>query len=214
MTIATDAPATDAPATDAPATDAPAPAALQTYKWTIDLYHQAIAAGLFDDQPVELLNGELITMPPEGEIHAGRGNITIEYLRNRLGNRVQIREGHPITLADSQSEPEPDIAIVEPRFWEYVEHHPYPENVYWVIEFSKTSLKKDLEVKDKIYAAAGIQEYWVVDLQASRLIVFREPIAGEYQSRQTYTEGSITPLAFPDVSIAVGVLLGTDRWTP
>jgi Uma2 family endonuclease len=188
--------------------------AIQTYKWTIDRYHQAIAAGLFDDQPIELLNGELVTMPPEGEIHAGQGNIGVDYLRYLLGNRVQIREGKPITLPNSDSEPEPDIAIVEPRFWEYTEHHPYPENLYWLIEFSKTSLKKDLEIKDKTYATAGIPEYWVVDLKANRLIVFREPLDGEYQSRQTYTQGTITPLAFPDVAITVGVLLGTDRWTP
>jgi Uma2 family endonuclease len=195
------------------ATDVTRPT-IETFKWTIEHYHQAIAAGLFDDQNVELLNGELITMPPEGEIHAGRGNITIEYLRYLLGNQVQLREGHPITLPNSQSEPEPDITIVEPRFWEYTEHHPYPENIYWVIEFSKTSLKKDLEIKDKIYATAKIQEYWLVDLQANQLIVMREPIDGEYQSRQSYTQGTIAPVAFPDVEIAVGVLLGSDRWTP
>ncbi len=185
-----------------------------TYKWTIDRYHQAVRAGVFADQPVELLNGEIVVMPPEGEIHACRGDITVEYLRHLLGNRAQIREGKPITLPNNQSEPEPDIAVVESRFWEYSEHHPYPENIYWTIEFSNTSLKKDLEIKDKIYAAANIPEYWVVDLQASELTRFRQPLNGVYQSQQRYTSGNITPLAFADVTITIDVLLGKQRWTP
>jgi Uma2 family endonuclease len=187
---------------------------IETFKWTVEHYHQAIAAGLFDDQDVELLNGELITMPPEGEIHAGRGDGIATYLRFLLGNQALLRDSKPITLTEIRSEPEPDLAIVRYTVWGYEAHHPYPEDIFWLIEYSRSSLKKDLEVKDKIYAAAGIQEYWVVDLQASRLIVFREPIDGEYQSRQSYTAGTIAPLAFPDVAIAVGVLLGTDRWTP
>ncbi|MBE9032913.1 Uma2 family endonuclease [filamentous cyanobacterium LEGE 11480] len=185
-----------------------------TYKWSIDRYHQAVQAGVFEDQPVELLNGEIVVMPPEGEIHACRGDITVEYLRYLLGNRAQIREAKPITLHHNQSEPEPDIAIVEPRFWEYNEHHPYPENIHWTIEFANTSLKKDLETKDKIYATANIQEYWVINLKATELIVFRDPANGIYQSQQNYSSGSLSPLAFSDISITIDILLGKQRWIP
>jgi Uma2 family endonuclease len=185
-----------------------------TYRWTIEQYHQAVDAGIFDDQHLELLNGELVVMASEGAFHAGRGNLTVEYLRCLLGQRVQIREGHPITLPMSQSEPEPDIAIVQPLFWEYEQQHPHPENIFWLIEFSNTSLKKDLEIKDKIYAAAGIQEYWVVNLPAKKLVVFRDPIDSDYQSKQTYSTGTISPLAFSDVVVSIDVLLGNDRWTP
>jgi Uma2 family endonuclease len=117
-------------------------------------------------------------------------------------------------LPDVASEPEPDLAIVEFKVWEYEEYHPYPENIFWVMESSNTSLKKDLEVKDKVYAAAGIQEYWVVNLPAKKLVVFRDPIDGDYQSKQTYTTGTISPLAFSDVMVSIDVLLGNDRWTP
>jgi Uma2 family endonuclease len=185
-----------------------------TYRWTIGQYHQAVNAGVFDDQRVELLNGELVIMPPKGEMHAGRGNGIGTYLRFLLGNRALIREGHPITLPESASEPEPDLAIVAFQLWEYEKHHPYPENIFWVMEFSQTSLKKDLEIKDKIYAAAGIREYWVVNLKAQKLIVFRDPVEGTYQSKQTYTTGLISPLAFSDVVVSIDVLLGNDRWTP
>lgn len=187
---------------------------ITTYKWTLDRYHQAVEAGVFDEQPVELLRGEIVVMPPEGEPHACRGDVIAEYLRGLLGVRAQVREGKPITISNSASEPEPDIAIVERLFWEYDEHHPYPKNIFWLIEFSKTSLKKDLDIKSDIYAEAGIQEYWVVNLKATKLIVFRDPVDGEYQSKQTYNAGTISPWAFSDVVMSIDVLLGKNRWTP
>jgi Uma2 family endonuclease len=185
-----------------------------TYKWTLDRYHQAVAAAVFEDEAIELLKGELVLMAPEGEPHACRGDMTVEYLREKLGNRAQIREGKPITIPLNASEPEPDIAIVERRFWEYDEHHPYPENVFWLIEFSNTSLKKDLEVKSEIYAEAGIREYWVVNLKASELVVFRDPVEGQYQSKQTYRSGDISPVAFPTIILSIDILLGQNRWMP
>ena len=112
----------------------------------------------------------------------------------------------PITLP-SGSEPEPDIAIVQRLGNEYLAHHPYPGNIFWVIEYSNTSLDKDLGVKAAIYAAEGIPEYWVINLKKNILIVFRDPVDGKYQSRQEFTTGTINPLAFPDVAIEVARLL-------
>ncbi|NDJ17928.1 Uma2 family endonuclease [Myxacorys almedinensis A] len=175
---------------------------ISTLKWTIDRYHQAVEAGVFNDVPVELLHGELIEMPPEGVPHASLSSDAGDYLRDKLGNRAKVREGHPITLPNN-SEPEPDLAIVNPDTEIYRSHHPYPENVFWVVEYSNTSLQKDLEVKSKIYAEVGIVEYWVINLKTSELIVFRDPVDGEYRSRQTFTTGTICPLSFPDVQIDV-----------
>ncbi|GAC1466765.1 MAG: hypothetical protein NVSMB70_12330 [Chamaesiphon sp.] len=84
-----------------------------TYKWTIERYHQAIEAGLFDDQPVELLRGDIVVMPPEREPHAYYNIEVGDYLRTLLGDRVKIREAHPIALPND-SEPAPDLAIVKP----------------------------------------------------------------------------------------------------
>ncbi|MEO0988400.1 MAG: Uma2 family endonuclease, partial [Cyanobacteria bacterium J06639_14] len=106
-----------------------------TYKWTIDRYHQAIQAGVFDDQPVELLRGEILIMPPEGKPHAYYNRGVGDYLRSLLGNRAQISEAHPITLNDD-SEPIPDLAIVKPLGTVYLDHHPYPNDIHWLIEFS------------------------------------------------------------------------------
>ncbi|WP_309736940.1 Uma2 family endonuclease [Chamaesiphon sp. OTE_75_metabat_556] len=176
------------------------------YKWSIDRYHQIIAAGILDDRPVELLQGEIIVMPPEGESHAYYNTEVAEYLRALLGTRAKIRDAKPITLPND-SEPAPDIAIVQPLGTVYLEHHPYPENVFWLIEFANATLKKDLGVKKEIYAAAGIPEYWVVNLQANELKVFRDSIDGMYREELTLTSGLIQPISFPEIAIDVRRLL-------
>lgn len=171
-------------------------------KWTIDEYHRMIESGILSDRKVELLNGEIVEMSPEGEPHAYCSHEAGEYLADLLGNRATIRQAKPITLPND-SEPEPDIAIVQRLGREYREHHPYPENIFWLIEYANTSLEKDLEIKSKIYAQAGILEYWVVNLKKLHLVVFRDILDGEYATKQTLTTGTIQPLAFPDLAVAV-----------
>ena len=180
---------------------------ITTAKWTLEQYHQMIDAGILEGQPVELLNGEIVEMPPEREPHANGSTETRDYLIALLGNRAQVREGHPITISSSNSEPEPDLAIVQRRAEGYRDHHPYPQNIYWLIEFSNTSLSKDLETKAKIYAAANIPEYWVVNLKGIELVVMRDPVDGEYQSQVTLTNGTVYPLSFPDLAVSVQRLL-------
>jgi len=178
-----------------------------TAKWTLEDYHRMIQVGLLDDRQVELLNGEIVEMSPEAEPHAYFRMETKEYLIQLLGNRVAIREVAPITLSNSNSEPEPDLAIVQRLGREYLQHHPYPENIFWLIEFSSTSLTKDLEVKRQTYAQANILEYWVRDLNHEQLIVFRETVQGDYTSQFSLTAGEISPLAFPEVAVSVEKLL-------
>ncbi|MBW4682248.1 MAG: Uma2 family endonuclease [Microcoleus vaginatus WJT46-NPBG5] len=176
-------------------------------KWTLDDYHRMIEVGLLESRHVELLNGEIIEMPPEGLEHAYLGDTVGKYLSNLLGESARVREGRPITLPNN-SEPEPDLAIVKPLGQIYRQHHPYAEDIFWLIEFSNTSLAKDLEIKRKIYAAAEIPEYWVVDLKHRQLNVFRQPVNGDYIEALTLTAGEITPIAFGDIQVPVQQLLG------
>ncbi|WP_366517108.1 Uma2 family endonuclease [Microcoleus sp. PH2017_40_RAT_O_B] len=143
---------------------------LSTAKWTIDHYHRMIETGILDDRQVELLNGVIVEMVPEGTAHTYFSDRFANQLRVALSTRAQIREARPITLPNN-SEPEPDIAVVQLLNDVYLQHHPYPENIFWLIEYSDSSLTKDLEEKSKIYAAAGIPEYWVVNLRDRLLIV-------------------------------------------
>lgn len=179
--------------------------ALAIAKWTVEDYHRMIDAGILSDRHVELLNGEIVEMSPEGVPHAHLSSEGADYLRELLGNQVKIRDGKPITLPDN-SEPEPDIAVCHPVV--FSNHHPYPEDLLWLIEFSDSSLTKDLESKNRIYAAAAIQEYWVINLQTMQLIVFRAPDRHQYQTKMIWQQDSIAPLAFPDTEISLKRLLG------
>ena len=185
--------------------------ALVTAKWSIEDYHQMIKSGILEHRHVELLNGEIVEMPPEGEPHSSSSTVGRDHLIQKLGDRAIVREGHPILLPASNSEPEPDLAIVRCDPEDYWEHHPYPEDIFWLIEFSDTSLKKDLDPKAKIYAAAGIPEYWVVNLQKMELVVMRNPVNGDYRSQTVFSSGIVSPLAFPEVSIEVAKLLRKKR---
>lgn len=143
-------------------------------KWTVDEYHHMIAAGILDERRVELLKGEIVEMSPEGEPHAYFSSEAGEYLAQLLGNRAMIRQSKPISLPHD-SEPEPDIAIVQRLGREYLEHHPCAENIFWLIEYSDSSLEKDLQTKSKIYAEVRIPGYWASNFKRKQLVVFRDP---------------------------------------
>ncbi len=146
-------------------------------------------------------------MSPEGIPHASKRTKAQEYLAKLLGDNVQLRIAAPITLDDG-SEPEPDLAIVRRQDDEYALHHPYPDDIFWVIEYSQSSLEKALGIKAEIYAAANIPEYWVTNLKENKLVIFCDPVNGIYQSQQELTFGQISPVAFPDIAIEVARLLG------
>lgn len=179
-------------------------------KFNVDDYHRMIEAGILDGRKVELLDGVITEMAPQGTPHAYYSDESGDYLTDLLGKRAKIREAKPITLGDN-SEPEPDIAIVKPLGAVYLEHHPYADDIFWLIEYSDSSLRKDLESKAKIYARAGIREYWVINLQEGTLVVFSAPVDGEYRDEQILTEGILQPLAFPDLVVSVNRLIGSPR---
>jgi Uma2 family endonuclease len=178
------------------------------FKWTVDKYHAAIDAGLFEDQAVELLQGDIVVMAPEREPHACYSSVGAEYLRQILGERAAVREGKPVTLPDN-SEPIPDVAIVYPPLERYLAHHPYPEDIFWLIEYSNATLAKDLGEKKEAYAEARIAEYWVVNLKKGQLNVFRNLADGVYQNELTFTEGELSPISFQEISITVRRLFAT-----
>ena len=179
---------------------------LSTVKWTIEDYHRMIKTGLLDDRQVELLAGEIVEMPPEGEPHAFFSRTVGQYLTHVLGDRALVSSAKPITLPN-QSEPEPDLAIIQPLGREYLSHHPYPENIFWVIEYANTSLEKDATIKYHLYAEAGILEYWLVNLQRRELMIYRQPSGREYGYKITLKEGEISPLAFPDLKIPIDMIV-------
>jgi Uma2 family endonuclease len=169
-----------------------------------------IEAGILQGRRVELLAGEIVEMSPETPLHYTTAKRSAKYLEILLSGRAEVRFNGPITLADS--EPEPDVAIVRLPESVYRDRHPIDNDIFWVIEVAKTSLKQDLEFKSSIYAAAGIPEYWVLNLSTQQIIVFREPANNQYSMTQTISEGTVSPLAFADLQVSVTRLLGLDSW--
>ena len=165
--------------------------------WSVERYHQMIEAGVLADRRVELLEGNIVEMPPVEPIHEDTGDELAAYLRSELSDRAKVREGKAITLLTS--EPIPDIAVVENI--RYRSAHPLPHNIFLVIEIAKSRPVRDIETKQKIYAKARIQDYWVVDLRQGHLRVFREPEGNQYRVNTVWAQDTISPLAFPELAL-------------
>ena len=179
-------------------------------------YHQMAESGILQpDERIELLEGQIIQMAAKGTAHSAAVTRIERLLRNRLGvgaafpmeDRVLLRFQDPVRLND-YSEPEPDVAVVQPNTLFYEDHHPIPSEVFLLIEVSDTTLKFDREVKSPAYARSGIAEYWVLDVKAHKLHIYRVPGADGYQSEAILSgELTVAPLAFPDCVIAVREML-------
>jgi Uma2 family endonuclease len=168
-------------------------------KWTVNDYHQMIESNILTDRNCELIDGEIITMSPELPKHYNTAKRSANYLQNLLLGKADVRFNGPITL--SNSEPEPDVAIVKLPDSMYNNRHPYPDDIYWLIEVANTSLTKDLSLKQKIYAEAKIGEYWVMNLQTQELIVFRQPERDRYLVEIKWAKPIINAVAFPEIDI-------------
>ncbi len=170
-------------------------------KWTVEEYHQLIAQGLLDGKKVELLDGNIVSMPSESPLHSYTNRTSAQYLRQVLKHLALVIEGHPITL--SQSEPEPDLTIVLPPQERYKERHPYTDDIFWLVEIANSTQAYDLNEKKTIYARESIAEYWVADLSNRQLFVFLEPKNGDYELQEIYSEELICSQSFPEIKISV-----------
>jgi Uma2 family endonuclease len=146
--------------------------------WTRDEYHRLAESGMLSQQRTELLAGEILTMSPQRWLHASTLDRIADDLRRLIGSQAWVRTQLPIILADD-SEPEPDISIVPGRREDYQDH---PRDVMLVIEVSDTTLAFDRKEKLAAYAAAGIPEYWIVNLVNDQVEVYRQPASEAAES--------------------------------
>lgn len=178
---------------------------LTTYKWSISEWHELVETGVLEGKPVELLEGEIIRVSPESVEHTYTNYSIDKYLTKLLDGLAVVREAHPITL--DNSEPEPDLAIVRLPETTYMNRQPIAKDIYWLVEVSNKTLKIDLSQKAVIYARNKIPEYWVIDLKNKKLIVHTQPVEEKYAQIEEYRVGVVCPQAFPQVNIAVDQLL-------
>jgi Uma2 family endonuclease len=177
--------------------------------FTVDQYHRMSDIGLFPaDKRFELIRGEIFEMPSAMAPHSGRVNRLNHLFMNRLGDSVITSVQNP-SILDDYSEPVPDVSLLKPRADFYSEQHPTPEDVLLLVEISYTTLRFDTKIKTPLYAEAGIQEYWILNLPQNVLEIRGEPLNGRYMRQEIIKPGeTVSPRAFPGVSFQVEELLG------
>jgi Uma2 family endonuclease len=176
--------------------------------WTVQEYDRMSQMGILDsDERTELIAGQIVIMTAKGTPHVLTLQLIASSLQVQLNNAALIRTQDPIRL-DDFSDPEPDLAIVKGNMFDYADRHPCPEDVYLVVEVADSTLKKDCEVKDKLYARANIPDYWVIDLPNRQVHIFRIPTPTGYASHTILSESqTVSPLAFPSIVLPISSIL-------
>ena len=182
---------------------------LKRRRFTVDDYYRMAEVGILtEDDRVELLDGEIVEMTPIGSDHAGHVKRLTALFTSRLGDRVIVSVQDPIRLS-RHSEPQPDVALLRRRADFYSRAHPRPEDVLLLIEVADASVETDRRIKMPLYARAGLQEVWLVDLTTERVEVYREPTVEGYREMRALARGQgLAPQAFPDLALGVNDLLG------
>jgi Uma2 family endonuclease len=186
---------------------------VEVRRWTRDEYERMGETGIIGpEERVELVDGEIVRMTPQGGRHARAIQAAGEALRKVLRGAFDIRVQLPLAL-DPCSEPEPDISVVRGNWRDYTSH---PESAVLVVEVADTTLGYDRRVKASLYARAGVPEYWIVNLSDNRIEVFCDPAPSEtarhgwsYRTERRFGSGQhLSPAMFPAAAIAVDDLLG------
>ena len=174
----------------------------------VDEYYAMAEAGILtEDDRVELLDGEIVTMAPIGSLHASCVDMLTRILVTHVGERAVVRVQNPVRL-DSRTEPQPDVMLL--KWGDYSQGHPGPEDVLLLIEVSDTTVESDRGVKLPLYARSGIREVWIVDLPAQAVETYSEPEGGAYsRSGSVGLDGELSPAALGDVSLAVKQFLSS-----
>lgn len=163
-----------------------------------------VAAGLFRDERIELLQGVIVAMSPQNAPHADVIQALNRLLVPALLGRADVRVKLPFVAGD-HSLPEPDLAVVEAGRYKAA----HPNRAFLLIEVADTSLKLDRQDKAELYARIGVSEYWIVNLENRTIERHNEPSKGAYSRVTPFRPGEmISPLAFPDVSIPVDEVFG------
>jgi Uma2 family endonuclease len=184
------------------------PVAITRRLFDADEYHKMGQAGILSrDDRVELIDGEILAMTPIGPRHSAAVNRATRQLVRIVGDHAIAQVQSSVRLSRF-NEPEPDIVLLGPRSDFYASHLPGAPDIFLIIEIAESSLDYDREVKSRIYARAGVREYWLVDLVVRTVSCYSEAHEGAYAaSRQAAAGQSIAPTVLPQCAIPVDALL-------
>ncbi len=177
---------------------------------SLEEYERMVEAGVFSRRGrrrLEFIRGEIRQMSPIGSRHADALDRMVKWsFASTRVEEVRVRVQNAIRLQESQSEPEPDLVWAAER--DYSGGNPEPEDILLVVEVADSSLDTDLGEKAALYAAAGIRDYWVVDLVDRRIVVHRDPAPEGYRDIRNFSgEDEVHPLANSE-----GILRPSSLW--
>ena len=176
-------------------------------RFTSDQYHWLIDAGILTtDHKVELIGGEILTMPPMGDDHGDSISDLTAWLSDRRGEYYVLRCQVTIRLAEGFT-PDPDFTLLRYREDGYGPHHrPSAADVLLVIEVADSSLSRDLGEKSLAYARAAVPELWVADIPHRQVHRLSRPSPEGYQERATANaDETISPILIPNLQMPVRV---------
>jgi Uma2 family endonuclease len=172
------------------------------HRLTVHDYYRMAEVGLLSPgDRTELIEGEVIDMPPIGSAHASVVTLLTRRLLRAVGDSVEVRVQQPVRFMP-RSEPQPDFALVRRSADAYRHAHPTGKDVLLLIEVSDSTLRSDLEDKARLYAKHGIPEYWVLDLVNHRVVRHRRPGRARYAQRDEIVSGALT---LPSTGVDLGL---------
>lgn len=182
------------------------------YRWTVVAFNKAAEANVFGPaERLELVQGRIIKIMGQGPRHATLASAIAEMLREAFRPGFAVREEKPVHLGPD-SEPIPDIMVLNGRQADYGERQPVPQDVRLLVEVSVTTMEHDLGEKALMYAQAGITDYWVIVVNEAAIVVHRQPSPEGYQDVVRLAGAdTLLPLAVPSTVWTINALLGREK---
>jgi len=184
------------------------PVEITRRRFTADDYQRMGRVGILsEDDRVELIAGEIVAMTPIGPRHNAAVNRATRAMMAAVGDKAIVQVQGSVRL-DLYHEPQPDLVLLRPQADDYASGLPGPKDILLIVEVADSSSDYDRNVKSRVYAEAGIGEYWLADLAENAVFVYSGPQGGAYVSLAQHHPGqSIAPQALPDAVVAVQMLL-------
>ncbi len=180
-------------------------------RWTREEYYHLGELGYFQNERVELVDGEILKMSPQSFEHSWSVDAIARLLQNVFGEEYWVRSQSPFPN-DQWTDSEPDLLVTAGNRHDFTDH---PTTAVLAVEVSKTSLRFDKTTMQSLYASMKVPDYWVLDLENRQLLVYRQPVADEtakfghrYESLATIAaDGHVASLEKPEEKLAVGEML-------
>jgi len=164
------------------------------HRLTVDEYYRMAEVGLLAPAArVELIDGEIVDMPPMGSAHGGSGNFLNQRFMKAVGDVAIVSLG-TTSILGKYSAPQPDLMLLRPRKDFYRRSNPTPEDILLVLEISDSTWRYDREIKAPLYARHDVSDFWIVNLRKQELHCFRSPRHGEFTEVVTITNPVSVPV--------------------